>query len=106
MEVVETCSDSFREDYGVFPPVSEGDLPLEVESKLFALQPGDVSDVVELDGRSLHIFRLLAKDPPQPMAFKDVKETITTMLFDQACQYALEEKFDALKAAAVIQRQA
>ena len=106
MEAVETCSDSFRNDYGVFEPVSEGDLPPDVERKLFALEPGEVSDVVELDGRSLHLFRLLAKEPPQPMAFKDVKETITTMLFDLACQSALEAKFDALKAAAVIQRQA
>jgi len=104
MEAVETCSDSFRNDYGIFDPVSKGDLPPEIEAKLFALEPGAVSDVIELDGRSLHLFRLLAKEPAQPMFFKDIKETITTMLFDQACQSALEAKFDELKAAAVIQR--
>ena len=104
MEAVETCSDSFRSDYGVFDPVSEGDLPPEIEAKLFALEPGEISDVIEMDGRSLHLFRLLAKEPPQPMAFKEIRESIATMLFNQACQVALEAKFDALKAVAVIQR--
>jgi parvulin-like peptidyl-prolyl isomerase len=104
MEAVETCSDTFGQDYGVFEPVSAGDLAPAIEAKLFALKPGEVSDVVELDGGSLHLFRLLAKEPERLMAFKEVKETIAKMLFEQACQSALEEKFDALKARAVIQR--
>lgn len=104
MEAVETCSDTFGQDYGVFGPVSEGDLDPAVESKLFALQPGEVSDVIELDGSSLHLFRLLAKDPERLMPFKEVQETIAKMLFEQACQSALEARFDALKARAVIQR--
>ena len=104
MEAVETCSDSFRTDYGLFEPVSAGDLPPEIEAKLFALELGAVSDVIELDGRSLHLFRLLAKEPQRPMVFKEVKETIATMRFEQKCQAALEATFDALKASAVIQR--
>lgn len=104
IEAVETCSDTFGQDYGVFEPVSAGDLAPAIEAKLFALKPGEVSDVIELDGGSLHLFRLLAKEPEQLMPFKEIKETIAKMLFEQACQSALEARFDALKAKAVIQR--
>jgi parvulin-like peptidyl-prolyl isomerase len=106
VEVMETCSDSFSRDHGLFDPVSRGDLPPEVEEKLFALKPGEVSDVIELGGRSLHLFKLLVKNPPQKLDLRDVQERLAEVLFEDACQKALEAKFDALKAAAVIQRQA
>lgn len=106
VEVMETCSDSFTQDNGIFEQVWRGDLPPESEEKLFALKPGEVSDVIELGGRSLHLFKLLVKNPPQKLDLKDIKERLSEVLFEEACQKALEAKFDALKAAAVIQREA
>ena len=106
VDVVKQMSDTFSDDGGLFEPVMAGDLPKDIENKLFALKPGEISDVIELGGRSLHLFLLLAKEPPAPLPFKDVKQSITTLLFDQACQCALDAKFDALKAIAVIQREA
>jgi len=105
MDAAEQLSDTFSEDGGMFEPVMTGDLPQDIENKLFALKPGEISDVIELGGHSLHLFRLLEKTPPGPLSFKDVKQTINTLLFDQACQFALEARFDALKATAVIRRE-
>lgn len=98
-------SDTYRQDYGMFPAVAQGELPEDIESKLFSLEPGGVSDVLELDGRSLHVFRLLAKDPPGKLGFQEVRETIRGALFEGAFQEALEQALDALKAKAVIRRE-
>lgn len=105
MDTVGQLSDTFSEDGGLFEPIMAGDLPKDIEDKLFALKTDEISDVIELEDHSLHLFRLLAKEPPAPLSFKDVKQPITTHLFDQACQFALETEFDALKATAVIQRE-
>lgn len=105
-DAVGACSDSFSRDRGYFDPVSRGDLPQEVEEKLFALKPGEVSDVLELGPQSLHLFKLLASEPPHKLDLKDIKERLSEVLFEEACQAALEVKFDTLKAAAVIQREA
>lgn len=106
VEAVETCSDSFSRDGGLFDAVARGDLPPEVEEKLFALKPGEVSDVLELGGRTIHLFKLLVREPPQKLDLKDVSERLSEVLFEDACQKALESKFDALRAAAVILREA
>lgn len=103
-EAVETYSESFRRDQGIFPPVSREDVPAEIEAKLFALKPGEVSDVIELEGGSLHLFRLLTREEPRMIDFKEAKEHVSGILFEQACQEALHASFDALKADAVIQR--
>lgn len=104
VEAVETCSDAFSRDHGLFEPVSRGDLPTEVEEKLFALKPGEVSDVLELGGRTLHLFKLLVKEPPRKLDLQEVRGRLSEVLFEEACREALEVKFDALRAAAVIQR--
>ncbi len=104
-EAVVALSDTCREDYGMFPAVRRNMLPKAVEDKLFALAEGEVSDAVELDGESVHLFRLLEKQPPHDLAFKDVRETLSTALFERAYQEALDAVFDALKASATIQRE-
>ncbi|MEI7898773.1 MAG: peptidylprolyl isomerase [bacterium] len=106
MKAVETYSESYARDDGFFEAVSRGDLPLEVEEKLFALKQGEVSDVLELGGQTLHLFKLLVKEPSRKLDVKDIRERLSEVLFEDACQEALEAKFDALKAAAVIQREA
>ena len=99
------ASDTYREDYGAFAAVGRGDLPEEIEKHLFALPLGGVSDVVELDGRSLHLFRLLAIDPPEKVRFEEIRDRLRSMLFDRAHQETLEKCFDDLKAKAVIRRE-
>ena len=106
VEAVETYSDSFSRDNGLFDPVSRGDFPQEIEDKLFALKPGEISDVVELGARTLHLFKLLVKEPPQKLDLKDVKERLAEVLFEEACREALDARFDVLKASAVIERKA
>ncbi len=103
-EAVAAYSESFQRDQGVFPTVSRDDVPEEIGEKLFALKPEEVSDVIELEGRSLHLFRLLAREEPSVIEFKDAKEHLSGILFEQAYQEALYAAFDALKEAAVIQR--
>lgn len=100
------ASDTYGHDFGMFAAVAQGDLPPEVEKQVFALEIGSVSDVIELDGRSLHLFRLLAKDPPGKAGFQDVKDRLRSILFERAYQEALEQVFDALKSKAVIRREA
>ena len=103
-EAVAHGSDTFQRDRGVFDPVARGYLPQAIEDRLFALKPGEISDVVEFDNRSLHLFKLEEIVPPHTLPLKEVKENIALTLFERACQTALEAKFDALKASAVIRR--
>jgi len=105
LQAVENFSDSFQRDRGLFDPVSRDDVPAEIEAKLFALKEDEISDVIELDGRSLHLFRLLVREAPRVIEFKEAKEHLVGVLFEQSCQEALHAKFDALKEAAVIQRE-
>jgi hypothetical protein len=100
------ASDTFQQDRGLFDSVARGDLPPEVEERLFALAPGQVSDVLELGGRSLHLFRLLAVDPPAKVPFESIRERLGRGLFERAYQEAMERIFDALKEKAVIRREA
>jgi parvulin-like peptidyl-prolyl isomerase len=105
IEALESCSDSYRQDQGLFSPVSRETAPPELAEKLFALKPGQVSDVVEMPGgESLHLFRLLAVDPARTLANDEVSEHLRGVLFEEACQEALHATFDELKEAAVIQR--
>ena len=104
-EAVAHGSDTFQHDRGVFDPVVRGYLPQAIEDKLFALKPGEISDVVEFDNRSLHLFCLAEVKPPHTLPFKEVHEHIARSLFERACQTALEAKFDALKEQAVIRRE-
>ena len=102
VEAVEAYSDSFRQDSGLFATVARGELPMKFEEILFALKPGEVSDVIDFGEKTLHVFRLLVRMDSEKVAFEAVKEHLTGVLFEQACQDMLNDKFDELKAAAVI----
>lgn len=103
IEAVEACSDSFQRDSGLFATVARNELPAEIEEKLFALKPGEVSDVIDFGEQTIHLFRVLARMEPEKVSFASVKEHLTGVLFEQACQDALNAKFDELKTAAVIE---
>ncbi len=104
-EAVE-ASDTYEEDRGFFQFVTRGDLPAAVEERLFALKPGEVSDVIELDEYSLHLFRVLAIDPPASIPFESIRERLKVILFERAYREALEQFIDNLKEKASIERRA
>ena len=106
IEALETCSDTYARDEGLFEQVWRGDFPPEIEEKLFALKRGEVSDVIDLGGRTLHLFKLLAKHPPHKLELEDIQDRLSATLFEEACREALDAKVDALKASAVIRREA
>jgi len=105
VEAVESCSDTFGQDAGLFATVARKELPCEIEEKLFALKPGEISDVVDFGKGTLHLFRLLVRMEPERVSFEAVKDHLAGVLFEQACQDALHAKFDELVSAAVIRRE-
>lgn len=104
VEAVEAYSDSFQRDMGMFATVSRDELPPDVSEKIFALKPGEISDVIDFGKETLHLFRVLVRNEPETVGFDKVKDELKGVLFEQACQDALNATFDALKAEAVIQR--
>jgi len=106
VEAIETCSDSFQRDSGLFATVHRGELPPEIEKQLFALEYGTFSDVVDFGEGTLHLFRLLVRLEPEKVSFKDAKETVMKVMHDASVDEAVNARLDALRAAAVIQRQA
>ncbi len=103
IEAVQAYSDTAGRDAGMFATVVRGELPKEADEALFALVPGAVSDVIDLDMQTLHLFKLQAKLEPQQLAYEAVEENLKSSLFEQACQDALNTRLDLLKAAAVIE---
>ena len=101
-DAVAQCSHTFERDYGFFATVTRGELPPDMEDKLFALKQGEISEVLDIGAETLHLFKVMEILPPGKIAFKQAREVAENALFDQACQDALNEWFDAQKAKAVI----
>lgn len=97
-------SDTYREDFGMFDTIMRGMLPLEVEEKLFALDRGQISDVIELHTGTIHLFKILVKRDPEVLPFDDVREDLASMMFSDAAENALNELIDKLKKDADITR--
>lgn len=97
-------SDTYRDDFGMFDTVTRGMLRPEIEEKLFALNDGDISDVIELETGSIHLFKILEKREPELLPFERVREDIAAMLFNEAAENALNNLLDNLKKGADITR--
>jgi len=97
-------SDSYREDYGMFDNVMRGMLPGDIEEKLFSLARGQISDVIELNGSTIHIFKVLVKSEPHQIPFEDVSPELSSMMFNEAAESALNEMIDGLKEKADISK--
>jgi len=95
-------SDTYREDFGMFETVMRGMFPGDIEQKLFALERGELSDVIELDSGTLHLFKILVKREPELIPFEDVVEELSSMMFNEVAENALNEMLDDLKAKAEI----
>lgn len=102
MEAVQLYSDTVGRDGGLFAAVGRGELPSEYEEKLFALKPGELSDVIDFKEETLHLFKMVERLDAEKVPYSEVKDDVKRALFKNACEEALTAKFDALKAAAVI----
>lgn len=101
-EAVGEYSHTVERDSGFFATVSRGELPADLENKVFALKQGEISDVIDLGEETLHLFKVIESLAPGKVAFKDAREIAENVLFDQACHDALNAWFDEQKAKAVI----
>lgn len=97
-------SDTYRDDFGMFDTVMRGMLPPEIEEKLFALNRGEVSDVIEFESGTLHLFKILVKRDAELLPFEDVREDISTMMFNESAENALNDLIDELEKSADITR--
>ncbi|MFA7174975.1 MAG: peptidylprolyl isomerase [Kiritimatiellia bacterium] len=95
-------SDTFQRDYGMFDTVMRGMLPAEIEEKLFSLELEQITDVIELESGTLHLFKILVKKEPELIPFAAVCEELSSLMFAEAAESKLNEMLDALKAQAVI----
>jgi len=94
-------SDTYRDDFGMFETVMRGLFPGDIEQKLFALERGQISDVIEL-GASVHLFKVLVKREAELIPFADVCEELSSLMFAEAAENALNEMIDTLKTKADI----
>ncbi len=97
-------SDTYRNDFGMFDTVMRGMMTPEIEEKLFALNRGDISDVIELESGTIHLFKILVKRDAELLPFEDVQMDIASLMFNEAAENALNELIDELKKSANITR--
>lgn len=86
-------------DLGYF---CRGRMVPEFENVVFAMEPGQISDVFETEF-GYHIAMVTDKKPATVCPLKDVREVIVRELTEQARQKAVEKFIDAQKAKAVIE---
>ena len=86
-------------DLGYF---GRGKMVAEFEDVVFAMEPGQISDVFKTEF-GYHIATVTDKKPPMPCPLEHVRELIVRELTEQARQKAIEKFIDAQKAKAVIE---
>ncbi len=82
--------DDFRVNMGDHHSVEREQLPDVIVDKMLAMQPGEISDVIQLD-QTFTLFRLNAHIPAGPRKFEEVKDQLRPQL--------QKEKEDRLRAA-------
>ena len=97
------CNDC-GDDHGDMGYFGRGTMVHEFEEVVFALRPGDVSDVFKTRF-GLHIVKVLDYVPAKPRDFEDVKEEVRQYLFDQAENACIDAYTVALKSKAIIVRE-
>ena len=97
------CNDC-GDDHGDMGYFGRGTMVPEFEEVVFALRPGDVSDVFKTRF-GLHIVKVLDYVPAKPREFEEVKEEVRQHLFDQAENACIDQYTADLKARASIVRE-
>ncbi|HQY88642.1 MAG TPA: peptidyl-prolyl cis-trans isomerase, partial [Tepidisphaeraceae bacterium] len=77
---------------GELPPFTrmEQDISKTFIDTAFALQVGQISDPIQLDGL-FHIIKLEEKIPPKAVKYEDVKESVRNEYENTACNRAMNE---------------
>lgn len=88
-------------DLGFFP---QGQMVPAFEEVVFAMQPGEISDVF-LSEFGYHIATVTDRRDEQTAPFEEVQAHIAQYLTDQHRQQALDAHVDTLKSAATIERE-
>lgn len=97
------CNDC-GDDHGDMGYFGRGTMVPEFEDVVFALRPGEVSDVFKTRF-GLHIVKVLDYVPAKPREFEDVKEEVRQHLFDQAENACIDAYTATLRARASIVRE-
>lgn len=87
---------SVAPDRGQARAYGEEDLPVELREAIFALQPGDVSPVLDFAQRHL-LFQLVRKIENQPVDPEEVRRRIRLELFQKKGEQALDRFIADLK---------
>lgn len=87
---------------GQLDDFARGQMVEPFEKAAYALQPGQVSDVVE-SPFGFHIIQLLERVPAQKLAFEQVKDALKRRLAQQRQQQALQNLVNSLRARAKIE---
>lgn len=70
--------------------VSKGTLMPEIEEQLFALNPGEISEIISTD-KGFHVFKVLEKSPSGYMELAEVKNEIENQLLPLRQQEAFDQ---------------
>jgi len=87
---------------GKLPPFARGQADLPIELAAFALQPGQVSDLVQTR-EGCHILRVDARLPSVKLPFEELRDKIKSSLRTQRRQQRLAELVASLRAKARIE---
>jgi parvulin-like peptidyl-prolyl isomerase len=80
---------SSKERGGLVGPFTHGELRAEIESQVFALQPGQLAGPIE-SSRAFHIVRLETKDKEEVTSVADAQDAITEKIRDTRFKESLE----------------
>jgi peptidyl-prolyl cis-trans isomerase C len=93
-----------KEQHGLMGSFEKGGLPKEIEDRVFALQVGQTSGVIETPPYGFHIFKVTQKKKPRLMLMTKVQEEIRAKLLSEKFNLAYSAFSDKLKKELAVRR--
>jgi peptidyl-prolyl cis-trans isomerase C len=93
-----------KEQHGLMGSFEKGGLPKEIEDRVFALQVGQISGVIETPPYGFHIFKVMQKKKPRLMLMTKVQEEIRAKLLSEKFSQAYGAFYDKLKKELTVNR--
>lgn len=100
---VKEFSITFERDEGYFALVSRGELPPKTDEQLFGLNVGEISDVIDFDNRTFHLFRVMEKHGARSLPFEHAHSKISEVVFEQKVADRFAKFCDELLASADVE---
>lgn len=85
-----------RTNGGELGYIRAGQLEKQFESKVFALNTGDITDIIETD-TGFHIFKVTDKKPETILAYEDVKDKIRQFIFEEKAKQEADRQAKTLR---------